>query len=79
MKRKTIDPLTPVKMPKSFTPHRGRCSFDQPQETFKLPAKTQIQVFLRNGEIETRTLYEIIWTASYLKRDIIGYKLSLED
>ena len=62
------------KVPKSFTAHKGRASFDMPQALFRESDHCQIEVFKRNGQIETMTLYEVDWASTYLPDDIIAWR-----
>jgi len=63
------------KIPKEFKAHRGCCAYDLPQSLYREADATQIEVFLRNGDIEIRNLYEVNWKATYLPTDVIAWRL----
>lgn len=63
------------KIPKGFKAHKGRSSTDMPQALFALKDFDIIEVFYRDGTRAHIQLYGTDWTASYLKTDIIAWRI----
>jgi hypothetical protein len=63
-----------LKLPEGFKPHKGLCSWDQPQELYALDDYDEVEVIRRNGDIETLQILDINWVNTFEKTDIVGYR-----
>lgn len=63
------------KMPKSFHPHTGKCTWQRPLVLCRESDLEPIILFHRDGSISESTVDAVNWKTTFLKEDVIGWKL----